>query len=151
MVTSNSPSPDFAPPAMSCLRSSDLGGDALEANGLETVSGYQGAWTDGKRFNVATLADPQIVENQVRALGYRGPLCVGTLPAPPQSELAAAQQAVASLDGALMTSISLNGSLHLEVGVVAKTPEVVDQIQALVRTKSPTGSVVVTPQFLALT
>lgn len=150
IVTSDSPSPEFAPPTMTCLRSSDLGG-ALEADGLEKVSGYQGAWTDGKRFNIATLADPLTVENQVRALGYRGSLCIGTIPGPPHAELVAAQQSVVSLDGQWMTSISLNRSLHIEVGVVACTPEVVDQIKTLVRTKSPTASVVVTPQFLTVT
>ena len=150
-LTSDSLSPGFTPPPMTCLRSSDLGGDGLEANGLETVSGYQGAWTDGQRFNVATLADPLTVENQVRALGYRGPLCVGTLPGPAQSELVAAQQSVTSLDGVLTTSVSLSGSLHLEVGVLANTPTSADQIQALTRAKSATVAVVVTPQFLTIT
>lgn len=151
VVTSDSPSPEFAPPTMTCLRSSDRGGGSLEANGLETVSGYQAAWTDGTRFNVATLAEPALVENQVRALGYQGPLCVGTVPGPPHSELVAAQQSVVTLDGVWMTSISLNRSLHIEVGVVASTPAAMDQIQGLVRGASPTASVVVTPQFLTIT
>ena len=93
VVTSDTPRSGFAPPPMACLLSSDLGGDPTDANGLETVSGYQGAWTDGKRFNVATLADPAMVEKQIRELGYRGPLCIGTLAAPTYAELAAAQQA----------------------------------------------------------
>ncbi|HEY8664376.1 MAG TPA: hypothetical protein VIL68_12250 [Propionibacteriaceae bacterium] len=151
VVTSDTPRSGFAPPPMACLLSSDLGGDPTDANGLETVSGYQGAWTDGKRFNVATLADPAMVEKQIRELGYRGPLCIGTLAAPMHAELAAAQQAVLGVDGQVTTSVSLNGSPHVEAMVVANTPTLEEQVLALVRAKSPTAAVVVTAVFLTIT
>jgi hypothetical protein len=150
VVTSDSPAPDLTMPAMACLRSSDQGGFTFEAKGIETVSGYQAAWINARGFNLATVADPATVEIEVRALGYQGPLCIGTLPGPAHSELVAAQQSVVSLDGVWSTSIAVSDSVHLEVGVVASTPAVVDQIQALIRAKSPTASVVVTPAFLTI-
>lgn len=151
VVTSDRQAPDPTLPSMTCLRSSDLGGITEGATGTETVSGYQAAWVNARGYNVATVANPATVEKQVRALGYRGPLCVGALPGPSHAELAAAQQAIVTLDGVSGTSIDAGDPVHLEVEVVVSTPEVVAQIKALVAAKSPTGTVVITPEFLTIT
>jgi len=150
LVTSDRP-PDFSMPAMTCLRSSDRGGPPTLESGLESVSGYQGLWVDGQRIYVATLADPLSVEKQVRALGYQGPLCVGTLPGPSHAELAAAQEAVMSVPGVEMIAVSFKGFMHLDVGVMANTQALTEQLQTLARAKSPTGTVVVTPELLTIT
>jgi hypothetical protein len=151
VVTSDSPVPGFTAPTMSCVRTSDLGGASAEGSDVESVSGYQGAWNDGRRFNVATLADPATVEKQVRALGYTGPLCIGTLDAPVYSELVAAQQALVHVEGLETISVSLDRYPHVDVRLIANTPGLTDQIQALVRSVSPTGKVTVSAEFLAIT
>jgi hypothetical protein len=151
VVTSDSPVPGFTAPRMPCLRTSDLGGASAEGSGVESVSGYQGAWNDGTRFNVATLADPATVEKQVRALGYTGPLCVGTLEAPVYWELVAAQQALLHVEGLETVSVSLDRYPHVDVRLIANTPGLTDQIQALVRAQSPTGKVTVSAEFLTIT
>jgi len=151
VVTSDSLPPDLTMPAMACLRTSDRGGLTIKPNGIETVSGYQADWINGTGLHLATVANPAAVETEVRALGYQGPLCIGSLLGPSYAELVAAEQPVAWLDGLMSISIAVTSTLHMEAGVVASTPAVVDQIQTLVRAKSPTASVVVTPAFLTIT
>lgn len=152
VVSSNRPTPGFSAPPMACLRSSDQGGTVNElAPGIEEVSGYQISWIDGQRFQVATVADPGEVEKQVRAKGYKGPLCVGTLDAPVHTELIAAMEAITRLDGIAGGGIGLQGTPAITINVAANTPELFDRITATAREKAPKAAVVLSPEFLALT
>ncbi len=146
VVTSDKPAADLTMPAMACLRSlRPRRCRRCMPDGIETVAGYQAAL--GRRDAGSTwraAADPAAVESQVRALGYAGPLCIGALLGPSHAELVAAEQPVVSFDGLMSISIVATSTLHIEVGVAVSTPAVVEQIQALVRSTSPTATVVVT-------
>ena len=138
-------------PAMTCLRSSDLGTGGL-LNDVSKITGYQGTWSQSGTVYVAATGDAATVEAQVRTAGYGGPLCVGKLASPTADDILMSISTSTVSGVGLMTSsqVLMNGGPHLEVTVLANVPGGQQILENLVTAGAPGVSVDVLPALLTV-